>query len=822
MMEISSVNLLLSSITSLSESMNYESVKDEMVQKYHLRVEEILKLLKPILHAIGDAELASDEVLEKEVTGLRQSVDELREIFENWQSLMSKIYFVLQVDSLVMKVRTHGLEILQLLKSADRLPSGFSAAYLERCVHKTKLIVPEQTTSSIITKAIMDHVEGSGASPESLEKIAGSLSLKSNQELLIEVVALEKLKENAEQAEKTGEAEHIDQMIALVTHMHDLHVMIKQSQTYSPVPIPTDLFCPLSLEIMTDPVIVASGQTYERAFIRKWIDLGLTVCPKTRHTLAHTNLIPNYTVKALIANWCESNNVKLPNPMLSFNFNPSASRLANAQYHGVRRINSFGPPDGSLDLPIKNSVPSTETQREGASPSHPHPLSDNTLAEAAKNGNGSDVERLSPRSSVGRYDHTGEGCLNSGCLLVTSQSRNDAAGTDERPLQVHNGTNSASSTHSNSITPQGEGAGNEVGSHANVRDASGELAAEPRPASDYGTHVPLREPDLLWRLETRTRGHAIRHRPSERFVSRVVSSTVVDMRPDLEEVETEVKKLVEDLKSSSLLSQIKATEKIRLLARHNMENRLVIANCGAISLLVHLLRSSDLTVQENAVTALLNLSINDNNKTAIANADCIEALIYVLENGNPEAKENSAATLFSLSVIGENKVKIGRLGAVVPLVDLLGNGTPRGKKDAATALFNLSISHENKPLIVQAGAVKYLVELMDPSFGMVDKAVAVLSNLATIPEGKMSIGQEGGIPVLVDVIELGSERGKENAAAALLQLCTCSNRFCSIVLQEGAVPPLVALSQCGTPRGREKAQQLLQLLRNKRRGNSRT
>ncbi|KAK4400983.1 U-box domain-containing protein 4 [Sesamum angolense] len=164
----------------------------------------------------------------------------------------------------------------------------------------------------------------------------------------------------------------------------------------------------------------------------------------------------------------------------------------------------------------------------------------------------------------------------------------------------------------------------------------------------------------------------------------------------------------------------------------------------------------------------------------------------------------------------ENKIKIGRSGAIKPLVDLLGNGTPRGKKDAATALFNLSINHENKARIVQAGAVKYLVELMDPAFGMVDKAVAVLSNLATIHEGRTAIGQEGGIPVLVEVVELGSGRGKENAAAALLQLCTNSNRFCNMVLQEGAVPPLVALSQSGTPRAREKAQQLLGYFRNQR------
>ncbi|KAE8685465.1 ARM repeat superfamily protein isoform 2 [Hibiscus syriacus] len=49
-----------------------------------------------------------------------------------------------------------------------------------------------------------------------------------------------------------------------------------------------------------------------------------------------------------------------------------------------------------------------------------------------------------------------------------------------------------------------------------------------------------------------------------------------------------------------------------------------------------------------------------------------------------------------------------------------------------------------------------------------------------------------------------SQRGKENAASVLVQLCLNSPKFCTLVLQEGAVPPLVALSQSGTPRAKEK------------------
>ncbi|KAK8328319.1 hypothetical protein V6Z12_A11G244200 [Gossypium hirsutum] len=562
--------------------------------------------------------------------------------------------------------------------------------------------------------------------------------------------------------------------------MHERLVLIKHSQTCSPVPIPADFCCPLSLELMTDPVIVASGQTYERAFIKKWIGLGLIVCPKTRQTLAHTNLIPNYTVKALIANWCESNNVKLPDPMkfmspLLLHAESGLSRDSST-VPCSRSSQPISPESRSTSQTDKNLITSSGLNREGTSPLHPRSTSEGSLPAIDGNGEYLDVARISLSSAE------------------------EGSNLEQRGGDANESLEASTHLRANS-------------------DVNGEVKSDPQPVASSA--IPQREAEFSPRfMDPRSRSQRIWRRQSERFVPRIISSPGIENRADLSGTETRVKKLVEDLKCTSVDTQREATAQLRLLAKHNMDNRIIIANCGAISMLVDLLRSPDTKTQENAVTALLNLSINDNNKTAIANANAIEPLIHVLETGTPEAKENSAATLFSLSVIEDNKVRIGRSGAIGPLVDLLGNGTPRGKKDAATALFNLSIFHENKARIVQAGAVRHLVELMDPAAGMVDKAVAVLANLATIPEGRTSIGQEQGIPVLVEVVELGSARGKENAAAALLQLCTNSNRFCSLVLQEGAVPPLVALSQSGTPRAREKAQTLLSVFRNQRHGNS--
>ncbi|MBA0643387.1 hypothetical protein Goklo_027684 [Gossypium klotzschianum] len=213
-MGMSLLKTLLSNISLFLNLSSFKDINSEPVQKYYQRAEEILKLLKPIiLNAIVDSEIISDEVLDKAFEELGLSVEELREQFESWQPLSSKVYFVLQVEALISRIQNSSLDIFQSLKSSDQhLPDELSSASLE--------------------------------------------------EILVEAVAFEKLKENAEQAEKTAEVVFIDQLITLVSHMHHRLVLIKQSQTCSPVLIPADFCCPLSLELMTDLVIVASGQTY--------------------------------------------------------------------------------------------------------------------------------------------------------------------------------------------------------------------------------------------------------------------------------------------------------------------------------------------------------------------------------------------------------------------------------------------------------------------------------------------------------------------------------------------------------------------------------
>ncbi|KAL4385932.1 hypothetical protein GQ457_09G012860 [Hibiscus cannabinus] len=78
----------------------------------------------------------------------------------------------------------------------------------------------------------------------------------------------------------------------------------RRRKSMSDITIPVDFRCPISLELMRDPVVVASGQTYDRESINQWIASGHNTCPKTGQTLAHTNLIPNRALRNLICTWC--------------------------------------------------------------------------------------------------------------------------------------------------------------------------------------------------------------------------------------------------------------------------------------------------------------------------------------------------------------------------------------------------------------------------------------------------------------------------------------------------------------------------------------
>ncbi|KAG6599923.1 U-box domain-containing protein 21, partial [Cucurbita argyrosperma subsp. sororia] len=82
--------------------------------------------------------------------------------------------------------------------------------------------------------------------------------------------------------------------------------------------IPSHFRCPISLDMMKDPVTLSTGITYDRASIETWIEGGNFSCPITNQPLQTLDSIPNHNIRKMIQDWCVENKAygveRIPTP----------------------------------------------------------------------------------------------------------------------------------------------------------------------------------------------------------------------------------------------------------------------------------------------------------------------------------------------------------------------------------------------------------------------------------------------------------------------------------------------------------------------------
>ncbi|CAK9211466.1 unnamed protein product [Sphagnum troendelagicum] len=71
--------------------------------------------------------------------------------------------------------------------------------------------------------------------------------------------------------------------------------------------IPSYFRCPISFNLMKDPVSLCTGITYDRVSIQRWFDNGNTTCPATMQQVHSRDLTPNHTLRRLIQEWSVKN-----------------------------------------------------------------------------------------------------------------------------------------------------------------------------------------------------------------------------------------------------------------------------------------------------------------------------------------------------------------------------------------------------------------------------------------------------------------------------------------------------------------------------------
>ncbi|KAI3696172.1 hypothetical protein L1987_79182 [Smallanthus sonchifolius] len=134
--------------------------------------------------------------------------------------------------------------------------------------------------------------------------------------------------------------------------------------TVDPVTVPELFRCPISLELMKDPVILSTGITYDRASVEKWIyEDGKHTCPVTGVALTSVDPVPNHTIRRMIQDWCVENKSygfdRIPTPRVSVSSSQVSEILSMIVSMRVK-----GNAEGVRELVVKIKDLAKESERD--------------------------------------------------------------------------------------------------------------------------------------------------------------------------------------------------------------------------------------------------------------------------------------------------------------------------------------------------------------------------------------------------------------------------------------------------------------------------
>ncbi|KAI3667661.1 hypothetical protein L6452_42730 [Arctium lappa] len=324
---------VINEVKEISEISGYVSV----VRKPFFSLAGRLTIMIPFFQEIRDVTEHASRNLYEALSSLLDHLETTRKLLQQG-SKGSKIYLVLERKEIMRK---YNAVVAELEKDLKRI-------YFEKLDH----ISHEVKEQAVLVLGQFDRARGKQfdaptdndlyedlyfmydkgingvLDPEVLNGVIQALELNKPTALEQESVALSKIIV-ARGGDADGSIEKMFMVLKLIKdflHKDDgsvdssqgesLHICARQGIAdiinYDNKVIPNEFLCPITLQVMEDPVFVSTGQTYERLAIQTWIQAGNGTCPKTGQFLTNTTLTPNYALRYLIVQWRETNRIDEP------------------------------------------------------------------------------------------------------------------------------------------------------------------------------------------------------------------------------------------------------------------------------------------------------------------------------------------------------------------------------------------------------------------------------------------------------------------------------------------------------------------------------
>lgn len=202
-------------------------------------------------------------------------------------------------------------------------------------------------------------------------------------------------------------------------------------------------------------------------------------------------------------------------------------------------------------------------------------------------------------------------------------------------------------------------------------------------------------------------------------------------------------------------------------------NKLKIVRSGIVPPLIDVLKAGFAESQEHAAGAIFSLALEEENKTAIGVLGALQPLLHALHSESERTRHDSALALYHLSLVQSNRVKLVKLGACSTLLTMLETGLAgrvllvlcnlAASNEGKSALLDSNA--------VECLFRKLRTESVDSNESTRENCVACLYSLSNGSMRFKGLARAArGMDVLRVVEEKGSERAREKAKRMLMML----------------------------------------------------
>lgn len=283
-----------------------------------------MERIKPILEELKKGKVSNYESFNQAIETMNKEIKDARQLAQEC-SKKSKVYLLMNSRCIVKSLENHTEQLSRALGLLPLATTGLSSGILEEIENLCDNMQSAGFKAALAEEEILEKID-SGIRENNVDRsyannllflIAQAVGIRNDRSTI--KMELEKFKSEIEDArlkKDLAEARQMDQIIALLERADaassprdkELKYFAKRQSLGSQILEPLQSFyCPITQDVMVDPVEISSGQTFERSAIEKWFAEGNNLCPMTLIPLDTSILRPNKKLKQSIQEWKDRN-----------------------------------------------------------------------------------------------------------------------------------------------------------------------------------------------------------------------------------------------------------------------------------------------------------------------------------------------------------------------------------------------------------------------------------------------------------------------------------------------------------------------------------